>query len=375
MLIPKTSFVGLDGLTHLCAGGETPMLKSHHQAIDQFFADKVLGETSRERLEATYRACKEKAARLLSASPKEVAFLSSASEGINLVAHALTWQPGDNVIVCDVEFPSDVLPWTRLQAQGVEIRVVSHRQWSIHLDDIAAAMDDRTRLVAVSLVSYFTGQRLPLAALSELVRAGSTLLLVDATHATGAVSVQASYADIMVSSCYKWLLGVHGAALFYWNRQRLPDLKPPFLGWHTGVAIPEWQAPTTYILRPDADRFVPGNPGFISLYILNNALDHILEIGVPPIEAHILNLSGQVWAGLQAAGWKVMTPQTSEERAGNVCFAAPDVERITTGLAERGVLVWGSYGGVGRVRVSTHLYNDESDVERFLSVLQELTNT
>src|SRR5688572_8488249 len=108
MLIPKSDFIGLEeGIAHLCAGGETPMLKSHQAAIERFLADKALGELSRERLAATYRRCKEKVAWLLEVSPEEIAFLSSSSAGINLVAHALEWRPGDNVVVCEVEFPSD----------------------------------------------------------------------------------------------------------------------------------------------------------------------------------------------------------------------------------------------------------------------------
>ena len=372
MLIPKSEFIGLEGITHLAAGGETPMLKSHRQAIDQFMIDKSLGEPGRERFEAVFSRCQQKVGQLLGVPAQDIAFLSSSSEGVNLLVYALPWQAGDNVVVCDVEFPSDVLPWTRLQEKGVEIRVVSHRNWAIHLEDIEAAIDERTRLVAVSQVSYFTGQRLPLAALSKIVRAGDALLLVDATHAAGVVPVEARYADILVSSCYKWLLGVHGAAIFYWNRQRLPNLEPPFVGWHTGITIPDWQAPTAYALKPDAGRFTPGNPSFISLYILENALNRLLEIGIPLIEEHVLELSGQVWDGLHRAGWEMMTPQTAMQRAGNVCFMTSEIGRITAGLEERGVIIWGGYGGVGRVRVSTHLYNDEQDVERLLATLQEL---
>jgi selenocysteine lyase/cysteine desulfurase len=375
MLIPKSDFIGLDQITHLCAGGETPMLKTHQEAVARFFADKALGEAGRERFEATYRRCKEKVAHLFGVQPEEIAFLASSSEGINLLAHALTWQPGDNVVVCDVEFPSDVLPWARLKQQGVEVRVISQHNWAINLEELAAKIDRRTRVVDVSYVSYFTGQRLPLETLSKLVRASNALLVVDATHAAGAVPVQAGYADILVSSCYKWLLGVHGLGIFYWNRERLPDLEPPFVGWHTGLSIPDWQEPTAYSPRPDADKFVPGNPSFISLYILENALDRILQIGIPTIEHHVLRLSGQVWQGVHELGWELMTPYPPEQRAGNVCFMVEDVQTITTELAQQGILVWGSYAGVGgRIRVSTHLYNDKADVERFLSALQSVSS-
>lgn len=372
MLIAKSEFIGLDGVTHLCAGGESPMLRSHGDAVARFFTDKALGETSRKRLEETYQRSKKKVSQLLGGSPDDYAFLSSSSEGVNLIARALTWRPGDNVVVCDVEFPSEVLPWMPLQRQGVEIRIVSHREWSIRLEDINAAIDERTRVVAVSHVSYFTGQRLSLAKLAEMVHTTNALLLIDATHSAGVLPVQANHADILVSSCYKWLLGVHGTAIFYWNRERLPHLEPPFLGWNTGVVLPDWQAPTSLELRPDADRFVPGNPSFISLYILENALDHILDVGVPAIQKHVLRLSGKVWDGLRADGWELMTPGEPDGRAGNVCFITPDIDGITSGLAAKDVRIWGGYGGVGRIRVSTHLYNDDEDIARFFSALRSL---
>lgn len=372
MLIAKDQFIGLENVIHLAAGGESPALKSHQQAVARFLADKGLGEVGRERLAAVYTRAKEKAGRLLGVPAGQIAFLPSASDGVNLLAHALDWRPGDNVVVADVEFPSDILPWLRLADRGVEVRLVRHRDWKIHLEDIAALIDERTRVVAASHVSYFTGQRLPLAELSALVRRSQALLLVDATHAAGVVPVDATYADVLVSSCYKWLLATHGLGLFYWNPERLPALQPPFLGWHSCRTIPQWDAPTAYELKPDGGRFEPANPSFISIYLLDNALDHILEIGVPAIAAHVLRLSSRVWEGLAAAGCEMMTPRAAAERAGNVCFMAEEIEAITAAFKKENILVWGSYAGVTRVRVSTHLYNSDAEIDRFLDVVQQV---
>ena len=84
MLIPKTEFIGLEEKIHLCAGGESPMLKSHRLAIDQFFKDKALGEASRERMEETVHRCKKKIGVLLGVPSEKIAFISTSSEGINL---------------------------------------------------------------------------------------------------------------------------------------------------------------------------------------------------------------------------------------------------------------------------------------------------
>jgi cysteine desulfurase/selenocysteine lyase len=368
-LIAKSEFVGLDNVTHLAAGGETPMLRSHREVVDQFMLDKSRGEKARELEAEMVEITRGKCAELFSAKPEEITFLSNSSEGINNVAYGLDWKQGDNVVIADVEFPSGILPWTRLEHQGVEVRVVKHKNWFISLDDIAALIDERTRVVCISHVSMFTGQRIELEALSKLVRSSNAILLLDATHAAGVVPVDARLADVMVSSCYKWLLGTHGAAVFYINRERLPDFRPPFLGWNNAVEH-SWEKPTEFGLQATAHQFQPGNAGFISVYILNNALDHILKAGINVIEQHALALSGQIYEAVNSLGFEMMTPIEASQRAGNVCFMAENLEAIRQQLEKRQVLIWGAYAGFGRLRVSTHLYNDSADVELFIAALR-----
>jgi len=392
-LIAKSEFVGLENITHLAAGGETPMLKSHRQAVDQFMIDKSRGEEARSLEADMVELAREKCSRLFSVKPEEITFLSNASEGINNLAYGLEWRSGDNVVVVDVEFPSGLLPWTRFENQGVEVRVARHKNWFVELEDIAALIDERTRVVCISHVSMFTGQRIDLESLSRLVRSSNALLLLDATHAAGVVPVDASLADIMVSSldathaagvvpvdasladimvssCYKWLLGVHGAAVFYVNRDRLPDFCPPFLGWNSPAQHGGWEKPTEFTLQPSAHQFQPGNAGFISVYILNNALDHILGIGINAIEQHALALSGAIYEAVESLGFELMTPSEDSQRAGNVCFMAENLEAIRQELERQQVLIWGAYAGFGRLRISTHLYNDSTDVERCIAALQ-----
>ena len=369
-LIAKSEFVGLENITHLAAGGESPMLKSHRQVIDQFMIDKSCGEEARALEADMVELARGKCARLFSVSPEEITFLSNASEGINNVAYGLDWQKGDNVVVADVEFPSGILPWTRFENLGVEVRVVRHKNWFIDLEDIAALIDERTRVVTISHVSMFTGQRIDLESLSGLVRSSNALLLLDATHAAGVVPVDASLADIMVSSCYKWLLGVHGAAVYYVNRERLPDFGPPFLGWNSPAEHGGWEKPTEFTLQPSAHQFQPGNAGFISVYILNNALDHILKTEIKSIEQHALTLSGMIYESVESLGFELMTPFEDSQRAGNVCFMAENIEGIRQVLERQQVLIWGAYAGFGRLRISTHLYNDSTDVERCIAALQ-----
>ena len=372
-LIERTEFEGIEQTVHLSAGGEAPMLRSHQQAVEQFFADKAQGERARALQDDMLQLTRQQCAALLGVSADDTCLVSSASEGINIVAYGIDWRAGDNVVIADVEFGSGVFPWVLMQERGVEVKVVRHNSWHISIDDIAANIDDRTRLVVMSHVSMFTGQRIELPALSALVRSTGAKLLLDATHAAGVVDVDASLADVVVSSCYKWLLGVHGTAIFYWNRQQFPELRTPFLGWNSVSSAGGWQQPTQLTLKDDAQRFMPGNPSFISVYILHNALTTLQQIGMDRIENHALDLTGRLWDGIDAMQqWELMTPGAREQRAGNVCVMTDRVDAVAAALRQRDVLVWGTYAGDERLRISCHLYNSAEDIDTCLQALEDI---
>lgn len=366
-LVDKADFLTLPEVAHLCAGGETPILRSHAEAVARFFDQKSRGMAGREGgLMGTLAACRALVGDLLGVPADDIAFLSSASEGVNQLAAWLDWRPGDNVVVEDIEYPSDIYPWARLRGRGVEVRVVRQAGDPPTLARIAAAMDDRTRVLSASQVSYLTGRRYDLADLAALARGHGALLSVDATHAAGVVPVAAQHADILVSSCYKFLLGVHGAAIFYRNPARLAALEPLTVGWHSSGGHHSVAAPTDYALRPSAARFEAGNPPFLALAVLENALRYLGAVGIARIEAHVLALGTLLWRGLRDRGYELLTPEDEAHRGPNICFAWPDAADLVAALAARDVVVWGSDG---RIRVSLHAYNDADDVERLLAAL------
>jgi selenocysteine lyase/cysteine desulfurase len=368
-LIASDEFVGIDGVAHLCTGGEAPVLRSHLEALERFALDKSDGMAGRERMFETYRQAKRNLSDLVSRPAGEIALLGSASDGVNVVAQSLDWRSGDNLVVADLEFPSLIYPFTRLHSRGVELRVVPASNWLIDLSDLRNAVDERTRLVVVSQVSYLTGQRLSLPAVADIAWGAGAHLLVDATHALGVVPVDANYCDFLVSSCYKWLLAAHGVGVFVWNRARVPDLQPASLGWHSVSHRAGHSNPTDVVLRPDADRFEIGNPSFPSVYVLTNALERLNRVMPAAIEGHAIALSGLVHAALIERGYSVTTPAAPAGRAGNVCFEASDAESLVDFLARQKVLVWGSEG---RIRVSTHVYNSEDDVHRLITSLDRI---
>ena len=375
MLLNKNLFEGLDNnIVHLSAGGETPMLHSHRDAFEQFMQDKGRGERARQLIHETMLKTREQCGELFNVNASDISFVSSTSEGINIVAYGLDWQAGDNVVIADVEFGSGVYPWTMLKDKGVDVKIVRHKDWQISIEDIEAQIDTRTRLVLMSHVSMFTGQRIPLQQLADAVHQRGALLVLDATHAAGVVPVDASCADVVISSCYKWLLGTHGTAIFYWNRDRLPELKAPFLGWASAATAGGWKDPLTLTQHDDGLRFMPANPNYLGIYILHNALKNLLPLGINTIEQHALKLTGRLHEGISKLDLdrlqiSIMTSAEEQYRAGNICIMSERVDELSAQLRSRGVLVWGTYGSDSRLRISAHVYNDANDIDTCIDAL------
>jgi cysteine desulfurase / selenocysteine lyase len=368
-LVARSDFLGLDGVTHLYTGAECPMLDQAATAMQEYAVQKSRAEAGRAHHAAVARTCKEALGLLLDVAPEEIALAGSASDGINQVCGGIDFRPGDNVVVNDLEFPSVALPWLRLQARGVEVRVVRHRRWDIPLEALLDAVDGRTRLLAVSHVSYVTGLRHDAEALAAGLRHTGALLLLDATQSLGVLPVPAAAADFVVSSTYKWLLGTHGLGVLYWNRQRRPDFEPAAVGWYSVDNLFAPDRYERYTLKPDAGRFETGYVNFPAIYALVKSVPYLLEVGIPRIAGHALALGDRLIEGLDRLGLEVMSPRDPARRGASISFTHERAAEIGPALASRDIHVW---AGDGRVRASTHLFNDEADVERLLEAVKEI---
>jgi len=367
-LIPKADFIGIEQVAHLAAGGEAPVLASHLGAAGRFLFDKGVGMPGRERMYDVVGNVRAGLGRLLGVAAEDVALLLNAGAGLHAVASGIDWGAGDNVVMARSEFPSLIHVWQALPGSPAEVRQVGDGIVPT-LADYAAAIDSRTRVIAVSHVSYLTGARLDLAALRALADRHGARLVVDASHALGVVPVDGALCDVVVSCAYKWLLATHGIGVFYVNSRRWPELAPGAVGWHSVVEESDWSRRAGYRLKADSERFEPGNHAFISAYILDAALARLSALSPAQVEAHASGLGTMLIDGLRRLGLDVTTPLEPEARAGNICFATDRSIELEAALRQRGVLVW---GGDGRVRISCHVYNDEADVARAIDALAGL---
>lgn len=357
------------GLTWLYTAAEGPPLARQHEALARYLANRALAESGRAAHDEVEQRLRGLVATRLGLSVGDIALVSNTSEAMNLLAGVADLRPGDNVVVNDLEFPSVVQPWLRLSgADGVEVRVAEHDDFGLETDAIAALIDDRTRVVAVSHVSYHSGWRHDLAALSEIVASSGALFVLDATQSLGVVPVDGTLADVVVASSYKWLLGGHGLGILAWNRARRPLPDPPAVGWRSVASLFSADRFESYTLRDDARRFEVGYPSFPSIYGLEASLDWLAGFDEREVEAHVLDLTGLAIEQFAERGFTLLTSSDRLRRAGNVAVAHPQGDRLAAWLAEQGVHVW---GGDGRFRASFHLFNGEDDVKRLVAALDQ----
>ena len=300
--------------------------------------------------------------RLVGCEAGDVAFVNNAATALGWLLAGLDWKPGDRIVTLENEFPNNLYA-AALQDRGVEF---TETAW----DRIFDALTDRTRLVLLSTVNYATGFRPDLADFARQLRDRGILLYVDGTQSLGALrfSIPEVRPDMLAVHAYKWLLGPNGAGFAYISAHLRRVLRPSVIGWRSDRGWREVNslhhgAPR---FKDEAERFEGGMLNFPSLYAMGASVQMMLELGPETIEARVLELAAKCREFLLEAGATV-------EHAGSPIIAArfpgEDVARIGQALKSERVLVSARHG---RLRVSTHFYNSEADLEHFAQVLRRV---
>jgi selenocysteine lyase/cysteine desulfurase len=358
-------------LVYLNHAGVAPVSTRVEEAVRRYLAEATRrGAFDYARAyDAEIERVRGRAALLLGADPAEVAFVKNTSEGLGLVAAGLDWRPGDQVVTCDLEYPSNVYPWWSLADQGVETVMLRAEAGRLPLDRIADALQGgRARLLALSSVEFGSGMRHDLEALGRLCNDRGVLFCVDAIQSLGCLplDVERCRIDFLAADGHKWLLSVEGCGVFYCARRALELVRPRVVGWRSVVDNTDFDTYHTE-LQPGAGRFEEGTPNTAGIFALGAAIDLLLEIGIEAIGRRVLELTDRLVAGLAERGAECLSPRGAEA-SGIVSFRLRDepIERTVARLRARRVFVVGRRGGV---RASPHFYNDEDEIDRLLAAL------
>lgn len=331
-------------------------------------------ENSRDRGAADWRdwyarieKTREAAARFIGGEKSGLAFLPSTSWGLNLVAHAFPWKTGDNVVGDDIEFSSNVYPWMLLAGRGVEYRPAKSRAGRVTLDDIAAAIDARTRVVAVSWVAFHNGWVFPIEEIGSFCRERGILFVLDAIQGLGAlpIDLRDTPVDVLVADAHKWLLGPEACAIFHVAEEARDRVPPPFGGW--------WnvRAPGSFLdYRLDffagGRRYEAGTLPTAQILGLAAALELLEEVGAENVRNRILATNAALAGCLSELGWTISSPEPL--RSGILAAVPPgkDARATARHLESCGVIVAPREGAV---RFSPHFYNGDEEVRKILTAV------
>lgn len=307
-------------------------------------------------------------ARLIGCTGEDIAFIPNCATAFSLLLGGIDWQPGDRIVTLEHEFPNNFYHPAWLANRGVEL---VEADWDHFYDSIT----ERTRLVALSTVNYSTGFRPPMEEIGRFLRDRGVQFYVDGTQSLGALQfdIDAVQPDILSAHGYKWMLSPPGAAFMYVSPKVRERLTPGVIGWRSdrGWRDPENLNHGAPQFSDSAEKYEAGMLPFALLYGMGAVVEMILGIGPAAIERRVMDLADATRAVLRTAGATLPSDGHPHFDSPIVCanFDGVDASRLARDLKERRVLVSARQGNL---RVSTHFYNDETDLRRLGDVLGDL---
>jgi len=378
---------GVAHVAHLNnAGSSLPPRQVHDAVVDHLQREAEIGgyEAARERKdrwEHTYDAL----ARLLNAEREEIAVIENATRAWDMAFYAFRFAPGDRILTGRAEYASN---WIALKQvtdrSGARIDVVpDDEHGQIDVAALESTLDDDVKLVSLVHVPTQSGLVNPAAEVGRVTRAAGIPLLLDACQSAGQLplNVEELGCDILTGTGRKFLRGPRGTGFLYVRRGLIEELEPPLLDMRAA----DWQPDGTYTIRSDARRFENWETFYAGKVGLGVAVDYALDIGIEAIRARVVELAERLRSGLRELDGVTLLDR-GQVLAATVTFTvegvAPDeVQRrlearavnVSTMDASSAQLDYGPRGITESVRSSVHYYNDDSDLDRLVEGVKEIT--
>lgn len=322
------------------------------------------------------RRLRDALGRLIGAPAEDVILGNSASYGLQLLANGLPWQPRDEIVVVAGEFPATVFPWFTARRYGATVRQLRLDGELLSADRLASELRPRTRAVALSWVRSLTGHVQELRSLGEVCADAGVHLIVNVTQGLGALPFDVRDLKLagVSSSGFKWLCGPYATG-FAWIRPDVRDSMLPVQSYW--LALPDG---ATLDLNSEGEiepraglgaraHDVFGTANFANFMPWLAAVEYLLEVGIEAIAAHDALLVDMLLSALETRRWEIVSPHADETRSAIVVLrgqSQAQTERAAAALAAAGI---DAARRAGAIRLSPHLYNTPSEIERTLEVL------
>ena len=365
----RASMPALEDTVYLNTGASSPGQRRVVEAITDFLHRHEYESPGSEGMYPVafdaLEASRETVADFLGAAPHEIALTRSTADGINLVATAMDFEPGDVVVRTDLEHPAGFLPWERAaDLDGIEVRTLKTERGRLSMESVKTAVED-ARLLVLNSLSWNYGTQLRVSEIVDIAHDAGAKVMVDAVQSPGQVPVDVNSwgADFVVGAGHKWLIGVWGSGFLYVDDEAIEDLRPRRIGYRS-VEDPD---ALDYEFLEGAPRLEVGTTSPLPYVGLATAIDTIEEIGLDTIQSRVARLTDRLKEGLGED--RLLSPR--EYESGLVTFAAEDPEATVEALGERGVVVR-DLPYPEAVRASVHVFNTAEDIDALLSGLDAI---
>lgn len=276
---------------------------------------------------AAYEKAKKAVQKFINAKdPDEIVFTKNATEGVNVVAHGLTFQPGDIILTTTLEHNSNYLPW-QLVAKKADAKlqtIALNDDLTFNMEKYRTLLTDNVKLVAVPHKSHITGYTYPVEDIIRLAHDKGAVVLVDAAQsaAYNDLDVQSMDADFMVFSFHK-MLGPSGMGCLYGKKTYLENLTPLFIGGETVDDVSH----NSYVLTKVPERFEAGLQNYAGAMGITAAVAYLQQVGLAPVRQHLVGLNTLITEAMEGLPKiRILGPADPAQRGGIVNFIMDDMD-------------------------------------------------
>jgi selenocysteine lyase/cysteine desulfurase len=368
----RKEFPVLERKTYLNSGSYCALANDVKAAFEAYMEDRLLVGANWDVWLAKNESVRALTARLLHAAPDEIAVTASVSAGVNSLASAFDFSDARNkVVISDFEFPTHAQIWHAQEPRGAQVvHVPRAADGYIPLEHFAEAIDEKTRLVAITHVCFRNGAKLDIPGIVRLARAKGAQVLLDCYQSVGSldIDVKALDVDFAAGGMLKYLLGTAGIGFLYVRDSLTQSLVPTNTGWFAQADIGAMDISANRP-APNARRFEAGTPAVVNAYAAEAGLKFLLAVGTPVIETRNYALTLRCMRLLEEIGWPSITPRGNDRRGATVAVPSCDSGGLTKELLKRDIVA--SHRD-DNVRASFHFYNNDDDVDSFIAAMKDL---
>lgn len=354
-------------MIYLDSAHQTPLAARVKTALEDFYTEGYENGGPKSVWLERVEQVRARIARFVGAEPSEIAFTKNTSEGLNIAANALPLIRGDNVLMIEGDHPNNAYAFIHLRRKGVEIRFLPLTGETATAETFRAAIDDRTRAISLSHVTFHAGHRFDIADISALCQQKGLYLVIDAMQSAGVLplDVKRMKASMVAFGCHKGLMVPQGLGILYCDKA-LKNLEPTYLA-AASLANP----PADLIARADntelregAGRFEIGNFNLPAIHALSEALEFVESIGVGNIEEHVLDLGDHLIERTDAMKIRLVGPRTRAHRSHIYVLDLPGDGWLEY-FASNNVRVSPERDGI---RVSFAMFNTKDEIDQFFEL-------